>query len=158
MKLKNVSTAIVATALFFAAGNSMSQGRGAEITLVPLDGLIVYNPCTFEEMMYSGSYQVVTRIEDDANGGFHGFINASGHTLAATGLTTGQGYKIVGSDPRQKLIITGSGTETYSSARRFAIVSQSGDANWFVTILFRSVINANGVQTVENISSFIECR
>ena len=158
MKLKNVSAAVVAIALFFAAGNSMSQGSGAEVTLVPLDGLIVYNPCTFEEMMYSGSYQVVTRIEGDANGGFHGFISTSAHTLAATGFTTGQGYKIVGTDPRQKLIISGNGTETYSFARRFAVVSQSGDANWFVTVLFRSVINANGVETVRNVSNFIECR
>jgi hypothetical protein len=159
MKLKNASAIACAVALFFSASTSISQGNGAQVELVPLDGQIVFNPCTFEDMMLSGSFHLVSRTEEDANGGFHSVFNAVGAgTLRAVGMTTGQRYKIVGTSPVESLNISGSGTETFSVSARYGFVSQGSDANFFITFVIRVVINANGVQTVDNSATLFECR
>ena len=158
MKLKNVSLMACAVALCLAGGAAMSQGNGAQVILDPLDGQIVFNPCTFEDMVFSGSAHIVSRTEEDANGGFHSVLNVSAGKLRAVGMTTGQRYKIVGTSPVESLNISGSGTETFSSSSRFGFISQGSDPNFFVTFVIRVVINANGVQTVDNSAFIFECR
>jgi hypothetical protein len=158
MKLKIAGAMAFSVAMLLAAGTSLSQGNGAQVVPLPLDGQIVFNPCTFEDMVFSGSAHMVSRTEEDANGGFHSVNNVGPGTLRAVGLTTGQRYKIVGTSPVESLNISGNGTETYSLSSRFGFVSQGSDPNWFVTFVMRVVINANGVQTVDNSAQIFECR
>ena len=158
MKLKNASAMACTLALCLTGGIAMSQGKGAQVERVPLDGIIVFNPCTLEDMMFSGSYQLVARTAEDANGGFHAKANISSHTLAAVGITTGQRYQIVGTSPVESLNISGNGTETYSFSSRYGFVSHGGDANFFITLVTRAVFNANGIQTVDNFATLFECR
>ncbi len=158
MKMRKLVALPFILMLVLMASGPSAAGNGATVTKVPYDGVIQYNPCTNEDMQYFGSFLIVSRSGMDANGSQHFFFKALSAGLGAVGLTTGQSYKVIGSEPNEGGTLKADGSGPYSFANRYAFISKSSDFNWFVTVVFKLTVNANGVPIVERFNSFTECR
>jgi len=130
----------VFAAFFSVAANS---GNGMSRTVVPIDATF-YNQCTNEMMQTFGSIQILSKTFMGEDGRLHINFKQQMHTLGAVGLDTGTVYKAVGRNQSEQFngFLLESGA--YRFVSRFGYVSHGSEPNWFKTILFHVVANANG--------------
>ena len=117
--------------------------QGMSRAVVPIN-MQFENPCTGEMMQTFGSIQILSKTFTGEDGRLHINFKQQMHTLGAVGLDTGTVYKAVGRNQSEQFngFLFESGA--YRFVSRFGYVSHGSEPNWFKTILFHVVANANG--------------
>ena len=159
MRFSKIFVLVFLSALVFASGSAVGEGKGMSKILVNYDGIQFSNPCTGEMIELFGENMIVFRLEYDANGSEHMVYRWKMHTMGAIGLSSGTIYKAVGLNYGEKSYITPDFTGNYYMSSHFGYISRNSLPNWFQKEHFKIVINAKGDWVIEDIlPREIECR
>lgn len=86
---------ILALLVLFVFAAFGSASATPNIESIEIDST-VFNPCTQEDVHFSGTVHIMQTLSEDENGGSHLAINISYADVLGTGLNTGNLYKYVG--------------------------------------------------------------
>lgn len=87
--MKTLPAALWAAALLLPA--ALALGEVISTQTIPMDGLTLSHPCTFEPAVFRGSPWVQSRVVADATG-VTVEMNVNPQPVSAKGMTTGQEY------------------------------------------------------------------
>ena len=159
MKFFKIVAVIGSLGLILASGAALGGGKGMTKTYISVEGLQFENPCTGEMIQLFGENMLLYRLEYDANGAEHLIFMWKMHTAGAIGLSTGTIYKAVGLNYGERSYITPDNTGHYYFTSRFGYVSHGPMPNWFQSLLWKIVVNANGDVVVDDTQLLeVECR
>jgi hypothetical protein len=122
---------------------------GATSNTLPLD-FIRSADCTGELVELNGTIHLVSQTQPD--GSVVGHFNYQGVT--GVGLTSGITYYATAVD---HFYLSAPFPWSINSMRNFRLISQRGDSNLLVTILYHITVNANGEVTVSIDSLEMQC-
>jgi hypothetical protein len=112
---------------------------------VPLNQT-VFNPCTGDFFLASGTIHIVLTQTADASGGFHFDVDVNVSDVTGVGSVTGATYQGVGgfwlafnADPPFPFTVTATNV--------FGLISQGPSPNLVVTATFHLTVNADGSVT-----------
>jgi hypothetical protein len=157
MKRLVLSLAVVGMTLALAAEMALAQATtDTSNEQVPLDGIVVDNPCTGEPLQLTGELHILFHVTEDANGGFHVQTQFQPQGASATGLVSGEQYRGVGVTRDEAYFPPGELRET-TFIDRFYFVSKGSSDNLLATTTIHVTFNANGEPTAELVRLDTEC-
>ena len=120
---------------------------------VPLDVTFLGNPCTGDDMHFTGTIHLLAAETSDGNGGFHLHVDNNVSGVTAAGSPSGIVYHGVGGgwfevNARPPFPFVSTETDV------FGLISVGPTKNFFAKATFHITVNANGTVTssVEQIS------
>ena len=120
---------------------------------VPLDVTFPANPCTGDDMHFTGTIHLLAAETSDGNGGFHIHFDNNVSGVTAVGTPSGIVYHGVGGgwfevNARNPYPFVATETDV------FGLISVGPTPNFFAKATFHITVNANGTMTsvVEKIS------
>ena len=128
-----------------------------ESVKVPLNGLVLPNPCSGEPVALSGTLHTVVHITIDAQGGERFFVQSGQQQVTGVGLTSGTRYQATG-------VTREAGNDTAGEAvegtfvNTFKIISQGDADNYFVANATIHLTYANGEFRAEVVNVSTECQ
>ncbi len=121
---------------------------------IPVD-LVVYNPCTDEDVALTGDIHLLAAVTEDSADGFHLKLHLNFADVSGEGLDSGNKYQLNGAaNAELNLKAAEEGTLTAN----VRLISQGSDSNGKVHVLLHLTVNANGEPTAEIENIDLECK
>jgi hypothetical protein len=128
-----------------------------QISVVPLDGTIIQNPCNGEAVTLAGTFLLLVHETLDAQSGDHFHYLISGQGVSGVGEQTELTYRLTSPSPNLHLNSTSADGLSYTLTNAFHLVSATSALNFTEKSVFHVTVNSEGsaTATVSNIST--EC-
>jgi hypothetical protein len=145
---------VVAGVLALVVGSGVAFAQAQVIQeheTTPFVDMVVTNPCTGEEVIFSGNLHVYTRLTITPDGAFHGGIyHVNTQDAAGVGLSTGDEYRLISPfNLSQNSPAPLSTTRAQTSTAPLTVVSTGASPNWLLHTTFHFTMNANGTVTAD---------
>jgi len=164
VKFKTITPRVCAAlfALLFAAfagAGHEAFGQATTTTTsetIPFTGSY-FNPCTGEQVTFAGTLNVTNTMTTDASGGTHLRTHTNYQNVTGTGATSGITYRV--GTVSNEVINDADGPQLNAAVISMVKLIEPGPTlDYFLRIVTRITINANGVTTTEVQEVSIECR
>ncbi len=155
MKRLVLLLAVMGTTLALAAGMALAQATTDTFVVKQPFNKTLFNPCTGEEVQFTGDILFLYRETRDPNGGFHIEQHTSGAGVTGTG-ESGTQYRLVGV-ARQGVYFAPGETREATSVQSLRLVSNGSSDNYVLVTQIHVTFNANGEPTVVLFREDIEC-
>jgi hypothetical protein len=136
-----------------AAPGSAEATTIRENIIVPIQG-VTTNPCTGEEIAYSGDSHHVFHVTVDESGGFHGTVHINFQGASGVGLVSGDEYQIAAQAGGTSNF---TGVSETTNVQNVLFVSPGPDNNFRAHYLFHYTCNSNGC-SVQFIRTEVSCQ
>ena len=139
-KILGVSLLALLAASAPAAPGSAQATTIHENVTVPINEVVV-NPCTGEEIAFSGDAHVLLHITTDASGGTHVTSQSNYQGVSGVGLTTGDVYRLIRQSGETS---NTAGAEEITIVDDTLIVGPGPGNNYMLRVLQHLTCNSNG--------------
>lgn len=124
---------------------------------VPLDVTFLANPCTGDDMHFTGTIHLLAAETSDGRGGFHLHVDNNVSGVKAVGSPSGTVYHGVGGgwfeiNARDPYPFVSTETDV------FGLISVGSTPNYFAKATFHITVNANGSITSDVAKISMACR
>jgi hypothetical protein len=118
--------------------------------------LAVYdNPCLGEPVGLHGDLHILVSVDTDQAGGYH-YLSKWNGSYAGTGLVSGAAYEA--SERKQESWTARRLPASHTTTSVVKLVSKGGNPNAFITTTLTTTIGADGVATVTEDATSVDCR
>jgi hypothetical protein len=148
-------TCLSLAVLFWAISAASAQAGTHTRLLIPLAGFVISNDCNGESVTLSGQLQVNITLTEDRRGGTHSVIAFNVQGVKGQG-DLGNTYSL--SDSGVTSSQTTNGAAVFSSPEHATAISHGAAPNFYVEILVRFTVNANGDITAAITNLDTACR
>jgi hypothetical protein len=116
-----------------------------------------FNPCTGEQVTFSGTMQVTNHMTTDASGGTHLRTHTNYQNVTGTGVLSGSTYRV--GTVSNEVVNDNDGPQLNATViSTVKLIGPGSTLNYFLRIVMHITINANG-ETTSNVQEVvIECR
>ncbi len=128
-----------------------------ESVKVPLDGLVLTDPCSGEAVALSGTLHSVVHVTTDAQGGERFFVQSGQQQVTGVGLMSGTIYQATGVTRDAENVTAGEAVEG-TFINTFRLISRGDADNSFVTTAMIHLTYANGEFRAEVVNVSTECQ
>ncbi len=143
----------LATIGLLALAPSQVQAQTNSVS-VPYNA-VVFNPCSGNLVVLSGTLNFRTHVTVDANGGVHNKFQFQLRNVKGMDLTTGDKYVGTGVTQQTQNITSGAGNVTFVNITN--LIGQGKAPNMILTQEVHATVNANGVVTANVVHSSLSC-